>query len=514
MTMPPTGHYVSTILEVLGREPERTAVRFSGGSLTAAEFTRSVLTAADVIASTATDGARPVVAILTEINTPATLILRYAANLAGAMVVHLHSTNAVDPTDQLAERHRRTILGATGTTILAVDAANLPLARRLLDGLDRPPRLAAPEPLAEDVLDLSSGDPGAVDLDAVADLHDEPAVILYTSGSTGAPKGIAVPFHLRRRYIEAALTSGDTITYLATLPVSHSTGGMADNTLASGGTIVFHNGFDASRFLDTVESDGISLAVLSPSQLYQLLDHPRVLTADLSSLQGVMYVGSPASPARLAEAVKVFGERLVQFYGTTETGGITMLLPNEHFDPELRRTVGRPMMAEVRIHDPETDELLATGETGEICVRSPLTMLGYWGEPELTARTIRDGWLHTGDLGSLDDKGYLRIHGRLAEVIKAHGIKIRPSTVEQALLSHPAVAQAAVYCVVDADRREFVHAVVVQRETVAVEDLSAHVAAELSEKHTPDVIRLRDRLPLDGAGKPDKVFLAAEDKVL
>jgi fatty-acyl-CoA synthase len=510
--MPPTGHYVSTILEVLGREPEHTAVRYSGGSLTSAEFSRSVRVAAGAFAAMAVAGERPVVAILTETNTPATLILRYAANLAGAMVVHLHSTNAVDPADQLAERHRRAILASTGADVLAVDAAMLPLARRLLEGLDRPPRLAAPEPLAEDVLDLSAGDPDAVDLAAAAELSDEPAVIVYTSGSSGTPKGIAVPFYLRRRYIEAALTSEDTIVYLATLPVTHSTSGMADNALVSGGTIVFHDGFDAGRFLDTVESDGISLAVLSPSQLYDLVDHPRVHTADLTALKGIIYVGSPAAPARLAEAVKVLGERLVQFYGTTETGGITMLGPVEHFDPELRRTVGRPMMAEVRIQDPETGDVLPADETGEICVRSPLTMLGYWGEPELTARTIRDGWLHTGDLGSLDEKGYLRIHGRMAEVIKAHGIKIRPSTVEQALLSHPSVAQAAVYCVKDADRREYVHAAVVSREAISAEELSAHVATELSETHMPDVIRFLDRLPLDGAGKPDKARLVAEDE--
>ncbi|MFD9734953.1 AMP-binding protein [Umezawaea sp. NPDC059074] len=509
----PTGHYVATILEVLGRDPDRVAVRSSGGSLTAAEVTRSVLAAADGIAATVTPGARPVVAILTVVNTPATLVLRYAANLAGAMVVHLHSTNAVDPADQLAERHRRDILRATGATVLAVDATTLPMARHLLDGLDRPPLLVAAEPLADDVLDLSAGDPGAIDPGTVPETPDEPAVVLYTSGSTGAPKGIAVPFRLRRLYLEAALGSGEAIVYLATLPVSHSTGGMADNALVSGGTIVFHDGFDAGRFLEAVERDGISLAVLSPSQLYEVVDHARAHTADLSALKGVLYVGSPASPDRLAEAVKVFGERLVQFYGTTETGGITMLGPAEHFDPELRGTVGRPMSAEVRVHEPDTDRVLPTGEVGEVCVRSPLTMPGYWGEPDLTARTIRDGWLHTGDLGSLDERGYLRLHGRLADVIKAHGIKIRPSTVEQALLAHPRVAQAAVYCVRDADRREFVHAAVVAREAVSAAELAAHVAAELSDRHAPDVVRFRDRLPLDGAGKPDKRALAAEDAV-
>ncbi|WP_328825898.1 ANL family adenylate-forming protein [Streptomyces ureilyticus] len=137
-------------------------------------------------------------------------------------------------------------------------------------------------------------------------------------------------------------------------------------------------------------------------------------------------------------------------------------------------------------------------------------MLGYCREPELTAVTIRDGWVHTGDLGSLDENGCLRLHGRMGEVMKTNGIKVHPTDVENALLTHPEVAQAAVYRVVDDDRVEHIHAAVVVRpgSTADSGTLVGHVAAELSPKHVPAVVTFYDTLPLTGAGKPDKQRLA------
>ncbi|MDT0400086.1 AMP-binding protein, partial [Streptomyces edwardsiae] len=145
------------------------------------------------------------------------------------------------------------------------------------------------------------------------------------------------------------------------------------------------------------------------------------------------YVGSPASPERLGEAVKVFGDVLIQVYATSEAGFVSMLSPAEHLDPRLRVTVGRPMPDWVRITDPEDHRGLPPGKTGEVCVRSPFTMSEYVAEPELTARTVRDGWVHTGDLGFVDGDGYLHLRGRIGEVIKTNGIKIHPVTVENAL---------------------------------------------------------------------------------
>ncbi|WP_329340029.1 fatty acid--CoA ligase family protein [Streptomyces sp. NBC_00663] len=503
-------NYVRRVLEALAPDPDRIALWREDEELTAGEFSRTVLSAAEVLRRHFSEGAIPIVAVLTVTNTPATVILRYAANLAGATVVHLHSTNAVDPTDQLAAAARREILGATRAAFLAVDKENLDLARELCDGLSEPPRLAALGALGPDVLDLSTGDPDVFDLGAVEADPEQPAVVLYTSGTSGKPKGVTLPYRVRSLYLQAGLQSPEPIVYLSTLPVSHSNGSGVDLALASGGTVVLHDRFEPGEVLRAVERHRVSALTVTPPQLYMLVDHPDLATTDRSSIRVISYGGCAASPARLAEAVEAFGPVLLQFYGTTETSGISVLIPPDHFDPELRRTVGR-LTAEVRIRDVDDHRDLAVGEVGEVCVRTPFNMLGYWGDPELTAATVRDGWVHTGDLGSVDESGLLRLHGRMGEVMKTNGIKVHPIDVENALLSHPGVAQAAVYCVVDDDRVEHIHAAVVVRPDANsdAEALIGHVAAELSPKHVPALVTFHDTLPLTGAGKPDKQALAA-----
>ncbi|GAA3152090.1 AMP-binding protein [Streptomyces rameus] len=503
-------NYARRVLEALTSDPDRIALLRDGEEYTAGEFSRTVLTAAEMLRRNFTEDAAPIVAILTVTNSPATVILRYAANLAGATVVHLHSTNAVDPTDQLAAAARREILTTTRPAFLAVDKANVDAARELCARLPEPPRLAALDALGPDVLDLSAGDPDSFDLGAVEADPEKPAVVLFTSGTSGKPKGVTLPYRVRSLYLQAGLNSPEPVVYLSTLPVSHSNGSGVDLALASGGTVVLHDGFEAGEVLRAVERHRVSALTVTPPQLYMLVDHPDLAATDRSSIRIISYGGCPAAPARLAEAVEAFGPVLLQFYGTTETSGISVLIPPDHFDAELRATVGR-LTAEVRIRDVEDHRDLAPGEIGEVCVRTPFTMLGYWGEPELTAATVRDGWVHTGDLGSLDGKGYLRLHGRLGEVMKTNGIRVHPTDVENALLTHPEVAQAAVYCVVDEDRVEHIHAAVVRRTGTNTDagTLIGHVTAELSPQHAPAVVTFHDTLPLTGAGKPDKQALAA-----
>ncbi|MGW5940572.1 class I adenylate-forming enzyme family protein [Streptomyces celluloflavus] len=513
-------NYARRILEALASVPDRIALWREDEKITAGQLSRAVLTAADVLRrhftqhhrSPGTADKNPVVAVLTVTNSPATIILRYAANLAGATMVHLHSTNAVDPTDQLAAAARQEILSRTGATFLAVDKENADTARELCSRLPEPPRLAALDALGPDVLDLSAGNPDAFVLDETEADPDQPAVVLCTSGTGGSPKAVAMPYRVRSLHLQVnlGLQSPEPLVYLSTLPVSNSSGSVVDVTLASGGTVILHDGFEAGEVLRAVDRHRVSTLALTPPQLYMLIDHPDTATTDRSSIRTLTYVGSPAAPARLAEAVEVFGPVLLQLYGTTEASPISILTPQDHLDPQLRRTVGRPA-TEVRIRDLDYGRDLPPGEIGEVCVRSPSTMLGYWGEPELTAETVRDGWVHTGDLGSLDEKGFLRLHGRTGEVMKTNGIKVHPTDVENALLTHPEIAQAAVYCVVDDDRVEHIHAAVVTRPggTADADTLIGHVAAELSPKHVPAVVTFHDALPLTGTGKPDKRALAA-----
>ena len=507
-------HYVRQVLAGLESAPDRIALWREDEQLTAGQCRAAVLTAADALRRHLAGQPAPVVAVLTVTNSPATIILRYAANLAGAALVHLQSTNAVDPTDQMAAAARQKILSRTGATFLAVDKENLDAARELCDRLPEPPRLAALGALGPDVLDLSSGDPDAFDPDAVEIDPEQPAVVICTSGTGGSPKAVTMPYRVRSLLLQMGLKVGfqplEPLVYLSTLPVCNSSSAVVDLALASGGTVVLHDGFDAGDVLRAVKQHRVCTLTITPPQLYMLIDHPDIVTTDRSSIRTIAYIGSPAAPARLAEALEVFGPVLLQIYGTTETGTISVLTPPDHLDPELRTTSGRPA-AELRIRDLDDDRDVPPGEIGEVCVRSPSAMLGYWGEPELTAVTVRDGWVHTGDLGSIEGNGFLRLHGRMGEVMKTNGIKVHPTDVENALMTHPEVAQAAVYCVVDGDRVEHIHAAVVVRpgRTVDSGTLIGHVAAELSPKHVPVGVTFHDALPLTGAGKPDKQTLAA-----
>ncbi|WP_329101062.1 AMP-binding protein [Micromonospora sp. NBC_01699] len=509
--------YVSRILQVLGTEPGRVVLTRRDVTLTAEQFAGAVRCAASVLRRRlgVGPGVTPVVGILTETNTPETLILRYAANLVGAPVVHLHTTNAVDPNDRLTADATRRIVEETRMTVLAIDEVNVDRARAIRDDVTLPVQLTALGRLGLDVVDLSRGDP-AFDESTVAVAPDTDAVVTYTSGTTGRPKGIAVSFRTRRGFITGGLQNAWRATYLATLPMSHSSGQAADDSLASGGSVILHDGFDAGAVLDAVQRHRVTRLLVSPSQLYLLLDHPATGDTDLSSITMLCYTGAPSSPDRLALAAKRFGPVLMQIYGTSEAAAISMLTPFEHSDPALLGTAGRPLFAEVRIRAEADGHDLPVGEVGEIVVRSPFAMTRYVSDPELTARTVRDGWLYTGDLGFLDTRGYLTICGRRAEVIKANGIKIYPAAVEQALMTHPGVAQAAVFAVVDRDRLEHLHAAVAPHDgqpKPSEDELRELVGARLSVKHVPERFHLRTALPLTRIGKPDKARLATEASV-
>ncbi|MBP0452927.1 long-chain fatty acid--CoA ligase [Kitasatospora sp. RG8] len=534
---PVDGGYVRRLLEVFDAAPERVAVRWSGGDVTAAELARSVRSAARVMvrhgvcaggAARPGPGGRPVVGVLTVTNSPANLVLRYAANLVGATALHLHTANAVDPRSRFTDDDLLELLSRSDVALLAVDADHAGTARRLCRRLPAPPLLAA-HGGGPGLLDLADADPDAVgagtgtgadtgtdtgagplDEGLAVGLAEEAGIVTYTSGSTGRPKGVTSAFRLRGLAIAAGLASEIRSVCLVTLPLSHMSGVMADGALASGGTVLLHQGFEPGEVLRAVEAHRVTRMTISPPQLYRLLDHPDVGTTDLSSLRVVTYLGCPASPERLERAVRVFGPVLQQTYGTSEAGTVTRLSPEEHLVPELLSTVGRPTVARIAVLGPDGRPVPA-GEAGEICVRSPHAMLGYWADPALTARVVRDGWLHTGDLGRFDDRGYLHVHGRIADVIKTNGIRIHPEAVERALLGHPGVAQAAVFGIVAEDRTERARAAVVPHPgaRLTADELARHLRAELTPEHVPAVITFHPELPLGPTGKPDRAALRA-----
>lgn len=493
--------YVDRILAALGTDPERPAVRWRDRWITAGEFEASIVGAARRMhAAGVSEGG--IVALLTTPNSPVMLTARYAAHLLGAAVCHIRSTNPGRLDSILRPDEQAGILADTSAALLAADPESAALAERLggaaggiptlvLDPCDTPDR-AQPNPVA------------------VVHAPDELAVLAHTSGSTGRPKGVRLSLRAWNtivRNIAAPIPTDEPVRLLVVTPLSHTAGAMADAALAVSGSVVLHEVFDPDEALRVIGTERISRTFVSAPQLYRLLDSPLLDTADLSTLRQLLYSGCPAAPARLAHATRVFGPALVQGYGTTEGGRVTILTPDDHLDPKLLGTVGRPFPeVTIRVCDPETGDPVGTDGIGEVVMRSPHAMDGYWADPEATARALRDGWYHTGDLGSIDAAGYLRLVGRVADVVKTEGVKVHPVVVENVLMAHPDVAHAAVFGVSGPDLIEQVHAAIVPRPGATPDpgELRRHVAARLTPTHAPSVITLIDEIALTESGKPDK----------
>jgi len=272
---------------------------------------------------------------------------------------------------------------------------------------------------------------------------------------------------------------------------------------------------DTGGLLAAIERDRVTATAVVPTIVYLLLDHPRRCTADLSSLKTMIYAGSPIAPERLREALATFGPIFVQTYAGTEPGYVSCLRKEDHevdTDAGLKRlaSAGRPIpYVKVSIQD-EHDQPLPVGEIGEICSKQLGQMLSYV-DTARTAEALRDGWVHTGDVGYLDEHGFLYIVDRKRDMVVSGGFNVFPRQVEDVLLGHPAVAQAAVIGVPHPKWGEAVHAVVVLRSGAEASDdeLITAVKKELGSVSAPKTVVFVDGLPVNPAGKLDKKALRA-----
>jgi acyl-CoA synthetase (AMP-forming)/AMP-acid ligase II len=274
-------------------------------------------------------------------------------------------------------------------------------------------------------------------------------------------------------------------------------------------------GLDVDQLLAAIERHRVTATAVVPTIVYLMLDHPRRAMADLSSLKTMIYAGSPIAPGRLREALAAFGPVFVQTYAGTEPGYVSCLRKEDHkagTGTDLRRlaSAGRPLpYVKVSIQD-EHDRPLPVGEIGEICSRQLGQMLGYV-DTARTAEALRDGWVHTGDVGYLDEHGFLYIVDRKRDMVVSGGFNVFPRQVEDVLLGHPAVAQAAVIGVPHPKWGEAVHAVVVLRPgaEASSDELIAAVKQELGSVSAPKTIAFAGELPVNPAGKLDKKALRA-----
>jgi long-chain acyl-CoA synthetase len=351
---------------------------------------------------------------------------------------------------------------------------------------------------------------------------DDLLAIFYTGGTTGRSKGVMLS---HAGFVGNCQTMHDVGLFpagcraLIVAPLFHLAAAAAMTVaILGGGAAVIARAFDPAGTLDLIAREQVTDALLVPTMIQMLLDAPGFDAAKLSSVRTVMYGASPMPEATLDRIMAAAPHlEFYQAYGMTEVSCTATLLPPEyhrgvHREAGRHRGAGMPIaITELMIAD-DAGQPVAAGEIGEILVRGPCVMLGYWNQPELTAETLRGGWMHTGDGGRLDDHGLLFVADRLKDMIVSGGENIYSAEVESALSQHPDIAQVAVIAVPDDRWGERVHAVVVtQPGTTPSEDaLVAHCRELIAGYKCPRSIEFRDALPMSAAGKIVKAELRAK----
>jgi acyl-CoA synthetase (AMP-forming)/AMP-acid ligase II len=354
---------------------------------------------------------------------------------------------------------------------------------------------------------------------------DDTALQLFSSGTTGLPKGIELTHRnmliINRGYAEGIGYVGGESVFLNALPSFHIAGiNSIFMPMIEGGLVVVHADFDPARVIAGIGEHRISHMFVVPAMILFMLQSPAVAEGDFSSLKMMAYGGSPVSEKLLIDAKRTFGCSLMQIYGMTETAGtLTALAPEDH-DPDgprapLLRSAGKPIPGvELRIVVPGTERDAEDSEVGEVWVRTLQNMKGYWRNPEATddtfplGRDAQGGWLRTGDAGYMKD-GYLYIHDRIKDMIISGGENIYPAEVENALASHPAVADYAVIGVPDERWGEAVKACVTLKPgaRATAEEIIAHTRERLAHYKCPKTVDIMESLPRNPSGKVLKRML-------
>lgn len=349
--------------------------------------------------------------------------------------------------------------------------------------------------------------------DIDSDMHvgrSDVLLLVYTSGTTGHPKG-------------ALLTHGNLLTNapllaeeygpspeldhaLVCMPLFHVSGSLwALACLYAGSSLVILRRVVPSELLRTISEHRVTKTLLVPVVIQLLLDAVERESHDLSSLDFILYGGSPISTPLLRRAMSTFKCNMGQVYGLTETAGsITYLAPKDHdaSHPSRLRSCGKPLRhVEVQVRDP-SGQALNHGKIGEIVCRTVQNMGGYWNRPRETSDTLKDGWLHTGDVGFFDEEGYLYIHDRLKDMIVRNAENVYPAEVERVLITHPGVADVAVIGIPDDRFGEAIKALVVRRSAdITADELVALCHEHLGRYKAPDSIDFVDALKRNAAGK-------------
>jgi acyl-CoA synthetase (AMP-forming)/AMP-acid ligase II len=456
--------------------------------------------------------------VLLALNSHRSLECFYAAMQAGGVIVPLNHRLGVD--EILAQTNDC----APQIVILGPEFASMHEALLVAaDGTKREmvycDRDAAPEGFHGYEQLVASNQP----IEDMGRQGDDLACLLYTSGTTSAAKGVMLShanFCANTANVVAELGMDEDTVHLHHGPLFHvASAARLFSTTHVGGTHVFLPRFVAREVIAEIARTSVTHATFVPTMFRMMLDEPSLSQTDLTSLRYVSY-GSAAMPEPLLREFMAAlpSVRMLQSYGMTELSPVVTILGWRDHLPDAAasgrlRSAGRPaMLAEVAIIDPD-DRPLPAGSHGEIVARGPMVMQGYWNRPDLTADALRGGWMHTGDVGYLDDDGYLFVVDRLKDMIITGGENVWSQEVENALASHPAVSLCAVIGKPDTFWGETVHAIVNLRDNMAVTEaeLIAHCRNLIAHYKCPRSVDVRDEpLPLSGANKVLKSELRAK----
>ncbi|MEV5959111.1 long-chain fatty acid--CoA ligase [Streptomyces sp. NPDC051987] len=337
-------------------------------------------------------------------------------------------------------------------------------------------------------------------------LPDDTCIIMYTSGTTGRPKGAMLTHANLTWNALNVLVDTDLIAdevALVSAPLFHTAGlnMLALPVLLKGGACVLVEAFDPAATLDLIEQHRITFMFGVPTMYEQVARHPRWGDADLSSLRILTCGGSPV-PTALIAAYQERGLTFLQGYGMTEASPGTLFLDAEHAVRKAGSAGVPHFFSDVRVVRPDLTPV-DVGETGEVIVRGPHVMPGYWGLPEETAASFADGWFRSGDAARVDEDGYVFIVDRLKDMIISGGENVYPAEIEDLLLAHPGIAECAVIGVPDDKWGEVPRAVVVPREGAVLDpdEVLASLAGRLAKYKLPKSVVLADELPRTASGK-------------
>jgi fatty-acyl-CoA synthase len=496
---PPIAH----LYRGLDRSPDAIAVAGPGVPLTYAELVTAVEALAAALQSLdPLSGSR--VGICAR-NTVEHLIALLATYTAGKVWVPLNPTNGRADLDRM--------IGATRPSLVIADESSLdrfsPTGAPLI--LAKTVGATNRVPTVRSLIDEWRGrTPATIDR-----RDDDAQIIKFSGGSTGVPKPVVQPIRCVNAQVEGILACFEleaSDVNLIAAPLTHGASCFVLPVLAAGGRHVLVEDPKPTGVLDAIESHGVTTMYAPPTLIHGMLGDPSARVRRYESLRHVIYSAAPMRPEQIREAQHVFGPVIETAYGQVEAPQIvTAMRAEELVHDENLASIGRPSpVAEVAIVSP-TGEMLPNGETGEIVVRGPLVMSGYLDRPDMTAQVIVDGWLHTGDLGLIDERGYVYIRGRLREVINTGGFKVFPGDVEAVLARHPAVAECSVFGVADEKWGEAVHAAVglVPGVLASGAELIAFVKAELGSVKAPKVVHFVRELPRNAAGKVSRADMRA-----